>query len=1842
MKKRMACLMITVLLIVSTVISPVYASGVALPESSSAAEGQNSLENQQNGNSGESAGESDEQTDESQEKGSSEQPSGSPKEENTPVSAVKSDESENGNHSSGDEGSNDYLSNSGQTNDILNGRQSEKNPPVAADKAGQIDISIGAALLLERDVEFTVALSSGSTEVDNQKVTLAADNTESDKISFTGLEIGNYTLKVTAPGFADYTQTIQVSQNGYAVKLLTGMRADCSYVAGEAHPGVLLIGDVNKDGQIDDNDKNILVDAIDSGKSSEDSICDLNGDGAMDLADLEYYAKGYEIFADDNIEKTASLEKFVSPAAIQVSENDSTTITGKVENLFNSSSEGVTLAPASEEGSSEPISEKNSVSLEFDFSPVSSSEDDKAAEYPKMDGIVIGVGSNEDNQISDAMITITVVKEDGTEEDIEVPISSESVAYAMRDGKSVSVTVAEDGTISVNLGGQVAVKKVTFTIVGTKKNTNLAEISTVEFVNGMENRIPEPQLSIPSGLKAAAGDKNFSLSWSAETNITGYEVLIKSGNQSQTIQVAGNSLEVTSFAGKELRNYTTYTVSVQSVNGSWRSGYSDSVTVTPKPSKKPDKPDNVKATGKYQSIQVSWKNMEDTQSYNLYYKKRGTDDDYTKITGITTNSYTITGLEQLVEYELYVTGVNEFGESSESLHCTATTTDLNLAVVPQYGVINYSDEEGTVSNHIVSAATTSGTMRDSALDSSSGTAWGTVDEDGSSYYYRDSWDDGGYNALGSRGITYEFDDSYEIDTIRLRQHSGAAISFVKIKYWNEDGTTTELASRNSQCSVSSKKDSLNRAYCEIKLNQPITTNKMQIGFAIYPQGGSSLTISDIYFYHYDTLMDEVMSLYEDDLHTVLKENTTQEVIDALRDKVNATDEISGENHPNQAALLTELETAEKLLNDEKVKDTKTVEVYTSINTADTARGFSGLNAWQPLGVTAAAGEEITVYVGSNTQKTGASTNIRLYITQYHSEHDKLELGWYSNLKVGANTFTMPNSTLSGQEGGGALYVEYRGSAVSTRYAVRVSGGVQVPVLNLYKVTDEDERLAKVTAYVEELETYVAGMEELHEEVHKNSDNKNVQYNYDERNCILGAADIMLDTMMLSLPAQQMLKGCGEGDTAAKAEKMLQSLDAIEEMMYLFYQHKGLNSSASAAIDRIPCGHQNIRYQRMFSGAFMYAGSNHVGIEYPQASIMMGGVPVTSEDGKYISGNYFGWGIAHEIGHCINQDQYEVEEITNNYFAQLSMAKDTNDGIRWGDYQKVYDKVTSGTLGQSPNGAVQLALYWQLHLAYDTGYNYKTYDNYTEQLANLFYARMDTYARTTSKAPAPKGVALTLVSGSSDQNLMRLACAAAEKDILEFFERWGMTPDKTTREYAAQFEKETRAIYYVSDDSRVYSMSGESSLNADGTTEAVGQVDYAVNANILNQVDFTFSSTGIPSEDILGYEITRCMISGGEVEKQVVGFTTGNTFSDTITTVNNRTVSYEIVLIDKYLNRSAVKTLDQVKIEHDGSLDKTNWTVGTSGLEADDTKVDPDDENDLLPCEPTVESAALKAIDHDVNTVYEAAVTSNTSEMVMEFHKNMIITGLKYTYGESKAALAEYEIQIRSNGNWEKVAEGAFHSDTVQNDKGNTVYFGNEDGKYVSTCEADAVKLVIKGLNGKEISIAELDVLGVTGDNVDFRRDADGNSTPAIGTLKTAYKYGEKDTDVIPAGSTVFTGSYKGNAAYNVMILFDQDGNVVGGTDENGALKAQQIILSDVKENGNIEDTYDGTWIYWIEPGQNVDLTSIEKVRAELYRVNNALTNEGQRLVSDSLFETMPETLPEIEFTSNLEGRIDGE
>ena len=193
---------------------------------------------------------------------------------------------------------------------------------------------------------------------------------------------------------------------------------------------------------------------------------------------------------------------------------------------------------------------------------------------------------------------------------------------------------------------------------------------------------------------------------------------------------------------------------------------------------------------------------------------------------------------------------------------------------------------------------------------------------------------------------------------------------------------------------------------------------MKIQFAlsrVYVYG--TISISEVSFYEYDSIEEDIMALYTNDLHTELKPEVTMDTINELDKRINTTDPVSKEYHPDKANLERELQTAKDILSDGNLG--RTVEVHNTINTKDVGRGFGGLNAWQPLGVTAAAGEEITVYVGHNTKRTGDSTNLQLVSTQYHSEAASM-FKVVATLKVGRNEITIPKLWSLNKETGGAL------------------------------------------------------------------------------------------------------------------------------------------------------------------------------------------------------------------------------------------------------------------------------------------------------------------------------------------------------------------------------------------------------------------------------------------------------------------------------------------------------------------------------------------------------------------------------------------------------------------------------------------------------------------------------------------------------------------------------------------------------------------------------------------------------------------------------------------------------
>lgn len=1657
-------------------------------------------------------------------------------------------------------------------------------------KTGKVDLEIELLLPVKNG---SSSIITGTLKNDKSSYDLNFQyDSESQKIYGTAsyCEPGRYLLTLQGNGFHTFTQEVEVVASMTSKLYLKNSHELDAMYQHSARPGVIGYGDVTEDGKVDQEDMNAMMTAIEQG--SENSIYDLNQDGSVDILDASYITYNMN---QNNIE--SSVLQVLSIECVEEVKSVGKMV-GNIEDLL-SDIGFVQLKPETDE----EISEENPVAIEIEI----------AADVSTTEGITIAAPKNPDHAITQG--TILVEDQDGNWYEAQIQSKEGAKIRTATEETSVTKLVAvleADGSIVLNLNGQIAIKKVSIQVTGTKSR-QLAEIAQVQFLNDMEQRIAPPELSVPQNVVTTPGNKEFTVRWDKVANVTGYQVEICSKDKKEILTTGSNQIVIKQLLQEQLKNGSTYEVRVLAINGNWKSDYSNTVSVTPKTTKAPDAPENIIIKGGYQLLNIEWKAMEDTDRYHLYYREKGTEA-YTKIADITSNKYQLTGLKVNTSYEIYLEGVNEYGAGQKSKDSIGTTTELEYAKTTNYKLINVPSD-GEVTAHIKSVEYPSGTADH---------PYAIVDHDYGTDWILQSWTSGGY-AGGQQGPIVTFDDFYQMDHIIMVESSKQTYDYFysKLRYWDASGKEHVITVKPDV-----KYDSNGKRYYEYNLAKPITTNKVQISLSNYlAYSDGMISISELKFYYYDTLEEDIYQLFEDDTHVRLKPGISIEDINQLAARLDEVDPVSGEYHYKKSILEIELQNAREILAEVSLRESIPLDTKRSKANDHNTGFYDGLNAWQPLGITAYQGESLVLYVGKANAKIGEYSNVRLIATQHHSESGKFSKEVVGNLKVGRNEVTIPWISSMAVEHGGSLYIEYTGTNPNDVIEVRVSGGTEIPMLDVSNQTTETEKKVAIRKYLEQLTAHVDSLEDRHNEIHLGHDDTNCNYEYDEKNCILNLTEIVLDQMMYSVAAQQVLTGvirkAGSEDMNTMVDAMYDTLVAMDQAMKISYQHKGLTEYPTDPKEyeafvaqygdknKMPTSRLNLRYMRMFAGAFMYAGSLHMGIEWDSIPGLMTGAAIEAdENGKYNSGEFFGWGIAHEIGHTINQKDYEIVEVTNNYFALLQTAKGTNDSVRL-NYANVYEKVTSGTIGAASNGFVQLAMYWQLHLAYDNGFNYKTYDNYTDQFNNLIYARMDAYARNHNIAPKfADGRSFTLSDcKDKDNKFMRLACAATQKDSLDFFRSWGMMPDETTTQYAAQFEKESRKIQYITDDAKAYRINNE--LQAESIAEKTARATVQASLtreNNSKQVTISLGVTGMEAGSLLGYEILR--------NGAVVGFVDGSQaeYVDTVP-FNNQVATYSVVAYDKFLNETEVSELDAIKITHDGSLSKESWSISTNMTSEQDEQ----DENDVCGVHPI--QAVSKLIDDNYTDTYTGKVTSGMPEIVFSLGEVTQLMGMKMTFDTSKP-VSEYELLGSLDGsNWTTIKSGAFDTKVEQE----TIYFTKENvvGAHIDLWSVSYVKLVIKGQN--TVALKEIDLIGQPDDNVELIE-------VGIGKLASDYIVDPSTLETIPQGSVIFTGEYSGHPAYNVVLLIDAD------TDQ--VVTGSQYIFAQNPDESDLGAVSNGTWLYVIEPNEDGSIPVLPKrVKAELYRVDDATTLEGQRLVSNTLVIDVPETLSDLTIHKNEPTRV---
>lgn len=1363
------------------------------------------------------------------------------------------------------------------------------------------------------------------------------------------------------------------------------------------------------------------------------------------------------------------------------------------------------------------------------------------------------------------------------------------------------------------------------------------------------------------------------------------------------------------------------------------------VNVAVIPNDVPTPPEGIKAEGKYKSIELSWKNHYAAKEFEVYYRIKGSNSEFelaNKDKTITGTSYTITGLEDNTLYEIQMRAKNHkgFGNMSESV--SVRTVQATAPETPNYKLINTISEGTGKTNNIKDVKYPKITIpegkENEKIEYGTGTdhieisnKYAVVDNDYTTYWSVDDWDTGASYTNNRRGPIVEFDflnkKEYKINKI-------AVVSRVDGKGNNPNGAKVfvyENGEANSkstihEASIQNYTDSKNSKYSVIKLNEPITVkegNLVQVSLSTSSQANpKSTSIAELKFYEYDPIEDNIKDLFADDLHLVLKDDVTESKIALLRKELQKKD--NGEYHPEKEALEKELDIALKLLKEANSLDKDVTTMDISINGGGTNTGYG--NDWQALGLTAKAGDTIKVYVSKTIADGSSNREIYLGYEQNYAESGSY-ISKQIELKSGENIIQIDKLVSTDVEKGGNLYVRIGGQpdTNSETVKIRVSGAEKIPHLNLnnklinvnelVNKKDSDDASVKeikeeLKTYIKELKNHVDNLPEKHKQSnikHEEVGDKDNIYDYNPRTSILNSTNIEGDRFTLTIPATQAYKGLGlsnltDENIDEKVDKLYDTMLAWEQLIQITNAKKGVlekdNGSGIYANNKASRQRVNVKYQRMFGSAFMYASGHHVGVEYDSTSDFMNGVPYKFKDGKVTNpgeGYLFGWGISHEIGHKADIGDRTYGETSNNILALMTQ---TFDGVSKSRlelnniYPKIYKKVTSATEGVAQDVATLLGMFWQLHLAYEPGYTYEILDrNNDKDLTNdSYYTKMNRlYRNRTAEEKTIK---------DKDQLLIVMASKAAGKDLTDFFDSWGIKITSETKDILDKLNlpKEERKIQYLNDEAYRKRLAGVGSISKEDTKVVASFKDESIKNTVLNSNSVTLS-LNIDNEKnkdkILGYEIIRNdgntqgnENEGTKVNYRSVGFVNANEdgsaeFTDNISPMNNRAVTYKVKAYDYNLNYTKEYEVGSVKLSHDGTLDSSKFLL-KSNLISEELIPNEDgevsnsiDQNSELAWKNN--DALAKMTDGKNNTAFRGkrmtynafdnnAGSSNEDKIdinadpyvIFDLQGTKTICGLKYTKSDNAVSrfslkrlvnavkgnttynpISQYRIYISNDGkNWteiNKTKDGKPNEFKFGGSNTAKVIFEKED-KNIRSYEAKYVKLVAVGAKDSYLDIAEISLLGSTGDNIEIQKDG-------IGKLKEDFVYqkqneeGGSEEAKIPAGSIIITGEYKGNPGFNIPLLID---------DKNKTINGEAIMMAELSDEGEVGEIYSGSWIYWVSEKDLSKLSS--KVKAELYRYNGLdeddNVSEEQRLVSDTLYNIVPsaDKLPTIELKSEVQ------
>lgn len=1048
------------------------------------------------------------------------------------------------------------------------------------------------------------------------------------------------------------------------------------------------------------------------------------------------------------------------------------------------------------------------------------------------------------------------------------------------DGKVVTETIpygkltaaarsARDGEnmLVVNLGARKVVKKITIQVTKTEDNET-AVIKQIAFVENTLTKAPETEAAKPQNVTATPGSKSVSLSWDSMANVTGYKVYYGTTQNGMTQSQTTENNRIT-ISG--LDNLKKYYFIVVGTSGDWESASSGIVSATPVPDSKPVAPTTLQVTSLDAALRFSWGKTENAMGYLVYYREKGTEDWISSDVGDTT-SLTVGNLTNSVTYEFCVEAYNQAGISPRSVLAEGApkAQTINGPALPTANridneLITVRPDSGAASNYNKNECPNFNIKH--VLDGNYATFWQ------SGAYWKD------------QSFTFDFAEPQSMNYMIYVPRQGDLSYTTGMRDYSvttyrklSDGSYEKIETLTGNITAKVTKDGSGYLVLELPESDDISRVRVNVG---QWEGAKSVTLSEAAFYHLDNTPAEIADLFSNGTFTELKysKEETLEKIETLRSRVENTNAF----YLNKSMMLRELNDAQALA------EGRTLAVQTGFQSrstaADSAYGQTA-SVLQPLGVTASSGSDVVIYADIPAGET-----VTIVPTQYFGNYNAWK-GKGIQLQSGRNVLSVEQIASVSTEKGGALYLTYSGThadEIALRVITDNNTSVKTPMLELsdwYELS-ESARKEKIDAYVAEVNAYVQA--------------NNSRLN---QTSIRNHTDIATPSFLLSIPVKEVATGL-------TTESLYNAILAWEDVSYVVNTTQGIVDGNKESYQYPMESRQNIRYMRMFGSAFMYAAGDHIGIGYGSAANLVKGTPVSMLAGEAETNGLYGWGIAHEIGH--NMDKLGRTEITNNLYSLMVQSYDGGDMTAFTTrlesedrYSAIFQKVAEARPGAANNVFVQLGMYWQLHLAYD---NAQDPMNFYNQFFKLW------------KSGAYKD------GNDYDNRVALIASEVAQKNLTEFFTRWGMELTDSTKSKLKSYGEENRAIWYLNDDSRRNRLEGTDVASGTLTLDSVT----AANSVGSSGQDVTLAFSHTDSENILGYEILK--------NGKSIAFTKENTFTEHIGTANNTVLTYAVRAVDKQGNISEATETQQVRISYDNVLDAGLYDLSQSGTTATVTMKD---------------------------------------------------------------------------------------------------------------------------------------------------------------------------------------------------------------------------------------------------------------------------------------------------------------